>query len=258
MTPTQYFTHGRAFTGGWEDYVVLAVIAFMAVLGILLYGERGKRELDRYSPRMAWLRAGLYSSGALVFSSTTGVFQTVAKSPLATAAQWSDPAWIAFTAFCFAVVAWSYGYWWPRGTLTHGRKLYVVPTLLFGLAWGSCEGLLYLSFYSVLEAFQFPRLLNAVLFVGLLSIYNINYQLGWWSIHVSPPHNIKATNMGKVMFAHNPFLIISLAYLLTYGNVGIYVILNACALAASAIAMRLPPFWADDGGKVSFETSMGE
>jgi hypothetical protein len=86
----------------------------------------------------------------------------------------------------------------------------------------------------------------------------MNYQLGWWDIHVSPPHNIKATNTGKVLLAHNPFLLTSLAYLLIYGNVGIYVILYACALAASAVALRFPPFWAEDGDKVSVDSAMGE
>ena len=50
----------------------------------------------------------------------------------------------------------------------------------------------------------------------------------------------------------------SLAYLLIYGNVGIYVILYACALAASAVALRFPPFWAEDGEKVSVDSAMGE
>jgi hypothetical protein len=82
--------------------------------------------------------------------------------------------------------------------------------------------------------------------------------LGWWDIHVSPPHNIKATNTGKVLLAHNPFLLSSLTYFVIYGNAGIYVILNACALGASAVALRFPPFWAEDGERVSFDTAIGE
>ncbi len=86
----------------------------------------------------------------------------------------------------------------------------------------------------------------------------MNYQLGWWDIHVSPPHNLRATNNGKVLFAHQPFLIASLGFLLVYGNVGIYVILNALALCCSAVALRFPPFWAEDGPRVSMETAIGE
>jgi hypothetical protein len=258
MTPTHFFTHGHIFTGGWDDYFLLFVLLYMSVLGVLLYLERSKHEPDRHSPRMAWIRAGLYFGFALVFSWATGVFQTVVTSPLATPEQTADPVWWAVTILCFAVVVWSYVYWWPRGTLTHGRKLYFAPTLLYGLAWGACTGFLYLSIYAVLEQFQFPKLVTAIIFVALLSVYNMNYQLGWWDIHVSPPHNIKATNAGKVALAHNPFLLTSLTYLVIYGNVGIYVILNACALGASTVAMRFPPFWADDGGKVSVDTALGE
>jgi hypothetical protein len=207
---------------------------------------------------MAWIRAGLYFGAALILSWSLGVFQTVVHSPLATSAQLGDTTWVVFTACCFGVVGWAYFYWWPRGTLTHGRKLYLVPTVIYGLAWGLCTGLLYLSIYAILEQFQFPRLVNAVVFVLLLSVYNMNYQLGWWDMHVSPPHNIKATNAGKVLGAHNPFLFSSLAYLLIYGNVGIYVMLNGLALCASSVAMKFPPFWADDGIKVSTDTAIGE
>jgi hypothetical protein len=258
MTPTNFFTQGHVFTGGWDDYFILGVLLYMCILGVLLYLQRSRHEPDRHSPPMAWIRAGLYFGFTLVFSWSTGVFQTVVNSPLATAEQTADPVWWGATALCFAVVVWSYVYWWPRGTLTHDRPLHLLPTLFHGLAWGACTGLFYLAIYSVLELFQFPRLGTAFLFVAMLSVYNMNYQLGWWDIHVSPPHNIRATNAGKVGLAHNPFLLTSLTYLLVYGNVGIYVLLNTCALGASAVAMRFPPFWAEDGGKVSVDTALGE
>ena len=258
MTPTNFFTHGYRFTGTWDDYFALVILALMMILGTLLFRERPRHDPSVHSPRMAWLRAGLYFSGVVIFSWVTGVFKTVVQSPLATSEQLGNPVWVSFTVLCFAVVIWAYVFWWPRGTLTHGRKLYFFPTALYGLAWGICAGLLFLSIYSILEHFQFPRIINAVLLVGLLSVYNLNYQLGWWDIHVSPPHNIRATNTGKVILSHNLFLLSSLAYLMIYGNVGIYVLLNACALGASAIALRFPPFWEADGGPVSFDTAMGE
>jgi hypothetical protein len=229
MTPSNFFTQGHVFTGSWDDYFILVVLLYMAILGVLLYLERPKHEPNRHSPPMAWLRAGLFFGGVLILSWSLGVFKIVVQTPLATAEQLNDPVWIGFTAFCFAVVAGAYVYWWPRGTLTHGRKLYPIPAAVYGFAWGCCAGLLYLSIYAILEQFQFPRAVNAVVFVLLLSVYNMNYQLGWWDIHVSPPHNIRATNTGKVLGAHNPFLLSSLTYLVIYGNVGIYVILCGCA-----------------------------
>lgn len=258
MTPTHFFTAGYRFTGSWDDYLVLVVMAVCAVLGALLFRERSRHEPMVHSPPMAWLRAGIYFCFVFVFSWVTGVFKAVVSAPLATPEQLGDPVWIGSLVLCLAVVAWAYVYWWPRGTITHGRKLYLAPTLLYGLAWGASAGLFFLSVYSIIEVFQWPRLANAVVLVALLGVYNMNYQLGWWDIHVSPAHNLRATNNGKVLFAHQPFLIASLSFLLVYENLGIYVILNALALCASAVALRFPPFWAGDGDPVSMDTAIGE
>jgi hypothetical protein len=258
MTPTNFFTHGYQFTGSWDDWLMLVVLGICAVLGVLLFLQRPRHEPMVHSPPMAWLRAGIYFCFAFIVSWVAGVFKTVVHTPLATPEQLADPVWIASTIGCFAVVVWAYIYWWPRGTLTHGRKLFLAPTVIYGALWGVCVGLLFLSLYSIIEQFQFPRIANAIIFVALQSVYYMNYQLGWWDMHVSPPHNIKKTNTGKVLLAHNPFLWSSLIYLLVYGNVGIYVLLNGCALCASAIALRFPPFWAADGGPVSTDTALGE
>jgi len=258
MTPSGLFTAGYQFTGTWDDYFVLIVFAVAAGLGVLLFRERSRHEPMVHSPPMAWLRAGLYFCFVLIFSWTTGVFKAVVSTPMATPGQLADPFWLGSLALCLVVIVWAYVYWWPRGTITHGRELYLLPTLLYGLAWGACAGLFFLSVYSIIEVFQWPRLVNAVILVALLGVYNMNYQLGWWDIHVSPPHNLRATNNGKVLFAHQPFLIVSLSFLLIYGNTGIYVLLNALALGASAVALRFPPFWAEDGGPVSMDTAIGE
>jgi xanthosine utilization system XapX-like protein len=258
MTPTNFFTAGYRFTGTWDDYFILVVLGICSVLGILLFRERSRHEPMVHSPPMAWLRAGIYFCFVLTFSWVTGVFKVVVSTPLATPEQLTDPKWIGFLILNLAVIVWAYVYWWPRGTITHGRKLYLVPSIVYGLTWGLCAGLLFLSIYSILEVFQWPRLVNALVLVGLVGIYNMNYQLGWWDIHVSPPHNLRATNNGKVAFAHQPFLIASLSFLLIYGNVGIYVMLNSLALCCSAVALRFPPFWEKDGPQVSMDTAIGE
>ena len=258
MTPTDFFTPGYRFTGTWDDYFVLLVMLFAVLLGVLLFRERPRHEPMVHSPRMAWIRGGLYFCFVIVFSWATGVFKAVFRSPLATAEQLRDPVWIAFAFICFAVFAWGYLYWWPRGTLTHGRKLYFVPALIFGLTWGACGGLFILSLLSILEVFQWPRLVTAIVLLIPVAVYNLNFQSGWWDIHVSPPHNIRAWNNKKVLFAHQPFLIVTFGYLFTYGNLGIYVLLNALAIGASAVAMHFPPFWEDDDGPVSLETAEGE
>ena len=51
---------------------------------------------------------------------------------------------------------------------------------------------------------------------------------------------------------------VALGYLFTRGNVGIYVLLNALAIGASAVAMHFPPFRDEDAGPVSLATAEGE
>jgi hypothetical protein len=254
---THYFDTLRTFTGSWEDYFVLAALIFMALLAVVMFAECGKHQPNVHSPRLAWMRGGLYFCFALIFSWTTGVLSTVVHSPLATRAELQEPGWLALMLFCSAVAIWSYCFWWPRGTLTHGRKLYFLPTLVFGLLWGISVGLIHLSVFAIVEEFGFSRWVMALLVYALLSAYSLNIQLGWWDIHVSPPHNIRATNSGKVLFAHTPFLISTLTFFTIYGNAGIFVLFSGFAMAASAIAMRFPPFWEPDGGPVSRETAIG-
>jgi hypothetical protein len=258
MTPTNFFSLAPRFSGQWDDYFMLLVMVVLIALGVLLFIERPKHDPSVHSPKMAWLRAGLYFGFVTLLSGITGVFKTVVHSPLATPDQISDPIWLALTGLSLALVVWGYIIWWPRGTLVHGRKLYFAPALAFGLVWGICAGLFFLSAYSVIEQFQFPRIANALAVLVAIAVYNMNYQSGWWDIHVSPPHNIRAWNNKKVLFAHNPFLIATLTYLVLFGNAGMFVIFNALALGASAVAMRFPPFWEGDGGPVSIETAIGE
>ena len=258
MTATEYFVQGYTYAGTWDDYLVIPIVLLSAILGVLLFRERPKHEAMVHSPPMAWIRAGLYFCFIFIFSWVSGVIKVIAQNSFVTEAQAVNPVWNGYLALCCAVVIWGYVYWWPRGTLTHGRKLFLLPTALYGLAWGAGSGLMMLSLYALIEKFQLPGLVNAVILIVLLSIYNMNYQLGWWDQHVSPPHNIKATNTRKVLLTHNPFLLASLSFFVIYGNAGLFVLLSSAAMCASAIALRVPPFWEKDGGKVSLDTAIGE
>ena len=77
---------------------------------------------------------------------------------------------------------------------------------------------------------------NAVLLIGIVAVYNLNDQVGWWDIFVSPRHNIRATNNGKVLGAHQPFLLATLTLLIMYGDAGMFLLLYIFAMAASAVA----------------------
>ena len=71
--------------------------------------------------------------------------------------QLTDPLWLGLTALWTVATVWGYVYWWPRGTLTYGRKLYLAPQVLFGLAWGLTSGQLTLVLWALVEDFGFAR-----------------------------------------------------------------------------------------------------
>jgi len=258
MSATHYFA-GAAFGGpAWLKWVVLGIIIAGIGIGALFFSERAKHDPQRHSPKLAWIRAWVYYVFVLLISWITGALGYVLEQPLIAPERLQDTGWLLLIAACWLVAIWGYAYWWPRGTITHGRKLYLLPTLVHGFFWGLCAGLVYLSMYAMLEQFGFPGIVNAILLIGVVSVYSLNYQLGWWDIYVSPPHNLRATNNGKVALAHQPFLLVTLTLLILYGDAGMFVLLYAFAMTCSAIAMRFPPFWAPDGVPVSRDTAMGE
>ena len=251
------FDPPRVFTGGWEDWLVLGVLLFASVLAQVFLIQRNKHADNVYSPPLAWLRAMLYFCVVLVLSGATGVLKVLVHVPCVQPGQPSDGLWLTLTGLWTAATIWGYVYWWPRGTLTHERKLYLVPQALFGLVWGFCSAQLTLMLWALVEDFGFARWATAVLVFFLLSGYGQIYQSGWWDIHVSPPHNIRATNAKKVLFAHMPFIAIALTHFTLFGNALVFAGFHAIALACSAVAMRFPPFWEKDGPVVNRETAIG-
>jgi len=258
MSATNYFTD-TAFGGpGWLKWAMLFVMAVGVGVGAIFFAARAKHDANIYSPKLAWIRAWVYYCIVILFSWVSGALGYVLSHPLIPAGRFDDTVWVIVASVCWLVAIWGYAYWWPKGTLTHGRKLHLLPATVHGIFWGLCAGLLYLSMYAMLEQFGFPGIVNALLLVAVLSVFNLNYQVGWWDIYVSPRHNIRATNNGKVAFAHQPFLIASLTLLVMYGDGGMYVLLTVFALTCSSIALRFPAFSDPDGGAVSRDTAMGE
>jgi hypothetical protein len=179
----------------------------------------------------------------------SGALSLVLNNPLATAQNLGNTRWILFTLLCVAVEIWAYVFLWPRGTLTHGRQLYWSVVLTFGIVWGLSEGLLFLSVFTLASKF-----IASKFFVWLVSFLVIGTFVGlwhqfYWDIYVAPEHNILEWNVKKVLFAHIPNLMITLAYLTIYENAGIFVLCQAFALIASTYFMRFPPFWKNTTSK---------
>jgi hypothetical protein len=257
MIPGPSFDPPNAFSGRPEDYAVLGVLLGASVLAQIFLVVRNRHPDHVHSPPLAWLRAFLYFSVVVVLSWATGVLQTLVQVPCVRVGQTEDPLWIGLTALWAVATVWGYGYWWPRGTLTHGRPLHLLPQAGFGLIWGLCSAQLTLVLWALVEDFGFARWITAVIVFLLLSGYGQIHQSGWWDIHVSPPHNIRATNAQKVLFAHLPFLAVALIHFTLFGNALVFAGFHAIALACSSVAMRFPPWWAPDGPAVSRETAVG-
>jgi NAD(P)-dependent dehydrogenase (short-subunit alcohol dehydrogenase family) len=223
-----------------------------ALLGGLLIGWlklylRG-RAVWRYDTRAAWLRAFAYFSFTWSLAMASGTVPTILANPLVLPGQASSPLWIAFTVLVFAVVI--VGYWiiWPIGTRPHGRTIVVPDTVLFGIAWGVSEGLLFGSVWLLAKRF-WDALLGAgtaadfaIVFttiLGLSAFIGLWHAL-YWDVHVSPLHNIAEWNIRKVLLAHNPNLILTSIYVTAWENLAIFVLLQAVALLGSALAMPFP------------------
>lgn len=256
MEPTEFFT-AELRSGGWEDFFVLALLVAGTLLAFGFLQARDRHPEGIYSPPLAWLRAGLYFCVVLIVSWLAGVLAAVVGAPLATATQLDDPLWVGLTALCVVLLLWGYVWWWPRGTLTYERRAHLPVQVPFGLAWGACSAQVPLVFWAVLEDFGFGRWWNALLVLVLLAGYSQVYQTGWWDIHVSPPHNIRAWNAKKVLLGHMPFLTALLVHFALFGSAGMFTLFYAAALACAAVAMRFPPFWEADGPAVSRETATG-
>jgi hypothetical protein len=234
------FTQATQLPGQGAALTALAVLA--AALAMLYWRLSRHHRPDRYSPRLAWLRAGIYFCVCLLVAGVTGVLATVLQAPLATDAQLADPGWLVLTIAYAAVIAIAYAVIWPIGTFTDGRQLHRALSLGYGAVWGMCQGLLFLSLWALIERTGLAVHWVAILSYLAIGTYNGLWHRFYWDIHVSPPHNYREWNGRKVLFCHTPNLAIGLTYLALYGNAGIFVLLQGAALAISAYVMHFPAF----------------
>jgi len=199
--------------------------------------------INTYNPLSAWKRAVLYFGVCFVIAYFTGALNMVMTQPLVTTENLKNAQWILFTLLCVAIEMWGYVYFWPRGTLTHGRQLYWGVVLTFGLLWGMSEGLLFLSVFVLASKLIFSKIFAWIITFVVISAFLGLWHQFYWDIYVAPEHNIQEWNGKKVLFAHIPNIVITLIYLSLYGNAGIFVLCQIFALMASTYFMRFPPFW---------------
>lgn len=193
-----------------------------------------------YSPKKAWVRASVYFAVCLTVSWYFRVLQDLWQQPIALASQLADPLWWLATILVSAYVVFAYVYYWPKGTVTHGRSLRPFAVLLFGFLWGFAQGQLVLVIYDLIEGLGLSAVWNVVIMFGVISNLTAVWHSRYWDIYVSPDHNVYEWNLRKVLVAHTPYLLLSVTHLAIFGNAALFVAWQVLALTASAFAMRFP------------------
>jgi len=240
---------GRVFFPFWSfsnsplDYFLFALIGLWLFLFVTL--QVNKQNISGYSPRLAWIRGGIYFTSGFILSILTGVLPALINKPIATAEQLSNFYWWLFTLLCVGVIYFAYFYLWPRGTLTHGRELHLPQVLFFGLFWGLGEGQVFLSTWAVIEKFISNAWLTALVTFLIVGTFKGLWQSQYWDIHVAPEHNIPEWNLKKVLLGHIPNLVCTLSYLAVFGNSLVFLLLQTAGLMYMTYRMRFPA-WNDD------------
>ncbi len=232
----------------WPAAGIAALIAL--AFAVLLRRYLRDREVWRYDTRAAWLRACTYFAAAWAIAFASGTVSTIAANPLVLPGQTSNWLWWVTGLAALAVVLVGYGFIWPAGTRPHGRRIVWPDTLVFGLAWGVSEGLLFGSVWLVakrgyeawLGTGGLADALTLATLVIVLSAFVGLWHALYWDIHVSPEHNIAEWNSRKVLLAHTPNLVVAGIWVTAYENLGLYVALQALALLLSTMAMPFPTF----------------
>lgn len=196
-----------------------------------------------YNPRSAWVRAFIYFAVCWVIAWLSGAFEVIFNQPFLTPSADITIFWLVWTAVCTVVILVGYGIIWPMGTLTHGRPLVWPAVLVFGLAWGISEGLLFVSVWLMVGRFSANGWLICIITFLILSTFKGVWHSQYWDIYVSPEHNIEAWNLRKVLLAHTPNLIVTLIHLTLFNSMGLFILWQTAALMLSTYFMHFPsPF----------------
>lgn len=206
-----------------------------------------------YSPKAAWLRASLYFGACLLVACFSGALDWALTAPLASAEQRAQPLWWLLTAACWLVIVVGYGVVWPRGTFTDGRPQHALLSLAYGAVWGACQAPWFLTIWLLVARSGLAAVWVAAISYLLIGGYNGIWHRFFWDIYVSPPHNYTEWNAKKVLLCHTPNLLLTLTMLALYGNAGMFVLLQAVALALSAFAMHFPAPWDDYRAEAGLE-----
>lgn len=195
-----------------------------------------------YQPVWAWGCAALYFGFCVAVSQVSGALHWALNAPLF-APEPRPLLYALLLSGCWLAILVGYGVIWPRGTFTDGRQRHGLLSLAYGAAWGACQGLWFLTLWHLVARSGLQVGWVAVISYLLIGGYNGVWHRFFWDIYVSPPHNYREWNARKVLWCHTPNLLLTLSLLALYDSAGMFVLLQATALALSAYAMRFPAPW---------------
>lgn len=223
----------------------LWVVAVMVVL-LCLYLLRYRRHSpDEWSAPAAWLRAGIYFCFCLLVAEASGALSATLASPLVYPGQLQDPWWWLTTAVVLIFIIAAYWGYWYHNTLRFGRKLSLLPQLVFGLCWGATTGLLFLSFWelALVVGTGWSLWLQWLLAYVMISVWQALWMDMYWDVYVSPEHDSPESIRRKVPRTHVPNMTLCLSYFAVFQNYWIFIGLQTIALLAASYGMRMPPPW---------------
>lgn len=222
----------------------LSALCLIALASYILLRQLSTAEGSDYQPKLAWLRAVIYFCVVSLISFFFGISNAIVDRAVFESAQLADPLWLGSALFCAVFIIIAYGKIWAMGTFIDGRQWHPLSNSIFGIMWGLSQGQLFLCFWALAEFSGLSTLWVALLCGIAISAYNGNWQLRYWDIKVSPPHNYDDWNTRKVLLCHVPNLLLTLPFFAIYGNVQLYILWQTMALTLSAHRMHFPA-WSD-------------
>jgi len=221
------------------------VVLLVVLLKVYLENYRGLPQTD-FRPKVIWLRALIVFCSFLILAWHAGTIDMILANPFVRSEQLQSTAWIVYTAFCFVFVFIAYWIVWASMTITFNRKRHLLVQVCFGLVWGICMSLVFLTIWNACGRFGWPMWGRWIVGYVLLSAFMGLWQDLYWDVWVVPEHDTPRSLKLKVIYSHVPNMTICLTYLAIYDNQWIFLMLQTMALTGASIFLRWPPWWVQE------------
>jgi hypothetical protein len=226
---------------------ILITIILVSLLVIYIRRYRSHPP-DVFVPEAAWLRAIIYFCSCYLVAITTGVVEDMRSNPVASTWQLADKLWWLWVGGLILLVTAAYWGVWARYTLRFDRRRALIPQTIFGVLWGAASGMLFLSFYKIVQSIGVAwKPWQEWLFAyALIAFWQWIWQDYYWDVYISPEHDSPLSIKIKVLATHIPNITACLIFYAIYQNSFLFVGLQTWALLGASLAMRMPAPWSKE------------